>query len=161
MKKTAIILLTIVLTLPCFASCKAIAKNTQKAEQTQQATNTQAEPAQPEEKTVYGTYVRKNDMEYAGNFSIYLAEDGHFSCVESSVSSHFLIGEYTYENGLVTMTMIGTAVRFEEGEMYEEQKTYVYRFRFTEDHLIYLADSSDNFSVRLPDQAEFERWNRA
>ena len=114
-----------------------------------------------EEKNIYGTYIRQNDEPYSGAFSIYLAEDGHFSAYESWVSSNFLYGNYTYEDGIVTLTSIGVRIYHDEGPepgtytTRMEEKTFTYRFRFTGDNLIYLADSSDRFSVLLPDQAEF------
>jgi|GEM_PF-1911210 len=95
----------------------------------------------------YGTYVRQNDD--AGNFSITINKDGTFSYYETAISSYIGMGNYTVDDGVLTLkddnipTVSGIT-------------TQTYRFKISNDKLIYIADGSDNFMYKkLSDGAEF------
>lgn len=99
---------------------------------------------------VSGTYTRPNDNGF-DSFSITLNEDGTYGCFETMISSHLGIGEYTLEDGVVTL--IDDQIPTLYGSL-----THTYKFRCEKDKLIYLADESNAFMyVSLPDGAQFDR----
>lgn len=136
MKRAFLLLLIIVLSVPFFASCRQ---------------ENPPERIQFDAQNLCGTYLRGND------FSISLAEDGSFSYYESPIGSHIGLGNYTFENGIVTLTETRQTISLENPEEWST-KTVSFRFRYTGNSLIYLADTSDQFIyINLPDQAEFVR----
>lgn len=99
---------------------------------------------------VYGSYVRENERDILA-FSITLYEDGHYQYYESVISSHIGVGEYTFENGIVTL--VDKHIPGISGS-----STRTYKFRFEDGKLIFLAEESDDFMyIKLPDGAEFTR----
>ena len=99
---------------------------------------------------VYGAYVRENKRDIFP-FSITLYEDGTYQYFECSTSSHIGVGDYTFENDIITM-----AERLFPGR--SDPLTRTYKFRFEDGKLVFLAEASDDFMyIKLPDGAEFER----
>ncbi|MBE6529663.1 MAG: hypothetical protein E7680_03550 [Ruminococcaceae bacterium] len=142
MKRTIALLLVFVCVIPLFFSCA----EKQKEEKIQQP-----------EQLAFGTYRRPNDDRNWDFFSIALSEKGTYSCTTSMVSSNIIMGDYTYQDGIVTLTHV--IFPLEHGAPGEpvkmgEPESLHYQFRYTKDRLIFLAETSDPFSG-LPDQAEF------
>ena len=86
---------------------------------------------------VYGTYTRKNEgLGGLDEFSITLNEDGTYSYYETLISSIIGMGNYTIEDGIVTL--------------YEGNKTF--RFRYYLNALEFIAGESDKFTyINLTD----------
>ena len=128
----------------------------------------------------YGTYVRQNDD--FGTFSITINKDGTFSYYETAISSYIGMGNYTVDDGVLTLkdeqsVMVLGTDRFpyfyriygdeliengEDVQSYEQlhtvsgTATLTFRFKIAKDKLIYIADGSDNFMYeKLSDGAEF------
>ena len=100
--------------------------------------------------SIYGTYVRENKNDIMP-FSITLNEDGSYQYFECGISSHIGVGEYTFENGIVTL--VDKHIPGISGSL-----TRTYKFRFEDGKLIFLAEESDDFMyIKLPDGAEFTR----
>ena len=86
---------------------------------------------------LYGTYSRKNE-EFGGldEFSITLNQDSTFSYYETMISSRFGLGNYTFEDGIVTLR---------DGDK-------KFRFRYYLNALEYIAEESDEFTyIKLAD----------
>ena len=99
--------------------------------------------------SVYGRYALENDKDILG-FSITLNGDGTYTYFEGGFSSHFGYGDYTYENGIVTL--VDTNVPGVDSSL-----TLTFKFLFQNGSLFFLARESDHFMYRtLPDGAEFE-----
>jgi|GEM_PF-1569388 len=91
---------------------------------------------------LYGTYSRINEG-FSGldNFTITLNQDGTFSYYETMISSRFGLGNYTFEDGIVTL--------------FDGDKTF--RFRCFLGGLQYIAEGSDEFMyIKLADGEIFE-----
>ena len=100
--------------------------------------------------TVVGSYIRPNESTL-DNFHITLYADGTYQYYETMVSSHIGLGNYTVENGIITLVD-----RRIPG--LNESLTFTYKFKYSDDHLIFLANESDRFMyLDLPDGAIFER----
>lgn len=103
-----------------------------------------------EPETVSGTYSRENANGF-DHFTITLNEDGTYSYFETMISSHLGMGEYTYEDGIVTL--IDDQIPGLYGSL-----IHTYKFRYADGKLFYLAGESDGFMyVDLPDGAQFDR----
>jgi len=103
-----------------------------------------------EPEPVFGAYSRENANGF-DHFTITLNEDGTYSYFETMISSHLGMGEYTFEDGIVTL--IDDQIPGLYGSL-----THTYRFRYEGGSLIFLADESDNFMyINLPDGAQFDR----
>lgn len=90
---------------------------------------------------LYGTYSRINEG-FSGldEFSITLNQDGTFSYYETMISSYFGLGNYTFEDGIVTL--------------HDGDKTF--RFRYFLGGLQYIAEGSDEFTyIKLADGEMF------
>ena len=131
-KRIAVLLLLAVLLVPSLSSCRK-----------------KTSAVKP------GTYCRLNDKSQTGMasgwdwFTITLNEDGTFSYFETSISSHIGMGNYTYENGIVTLV--------EESPRLGETVTEYHRFRYDGEKLIFLASRSDDFTYAHPTEgAEFD-----
>ena len=100
----------------------------------------------------YGTYARENG--FRNEFTITLSEDGSFTYYESMISSHIGMGKYEIDGDVVILTD-------ETIPGYEDTLTCVYKFRYEDGRLIFLADESDKFMYTdLPDGAVFELKNK-
>ncbi|MBQ7173103.1 MAG: VWA domain-containing protein [Clostridia bacterium] len=103
---------------------------------------------------VVGHYIHSYSSEapeFSDSFSISLNEDGTFSYYETVISSHIGMGNYTVEDGIVTLTEAGIPG-------FSGTITHIYKFRYEDGKLIYLADQSNQFMyVTLSDGTIFKR----
>ena len=97
---------------------------------------------------IYGTYVRQNEGDPIP-FTITLNENGTYMYYVGSLSSHIGMGDYTYENGIVTL--VDTQIPGVYGSL-----THTYKFLEQDGNLYFMAEESDQFMYKsLPDAAEF------
>lgn len=102
----------------------------------------------PKQPDIFGTYVRENEKDPIA-FSITLREDGTFQYYEAGISSHIGMGDYTYEDGVVTL--MDAQIPGVYGSL-----TRKYKFLYENGKIVFLAQASDRFMyVTLPDGAEF------
>ena len=98
---------------------------------------------------IYGTYARGNESDPIP-FTVTLWEDGVFQYYEAGISSHIGLGNYTFENGIVTL--VDEAIPGVDGSL-----TRKYKFLYQDGNLVFLARESDKFTyITPPDCAVFQ-----
>ena len=104
---------------------------------------------------VCGTYIRENERDLYGYFTISLGTDGTFSYYETLISSYVGMGQYTVEGNIITL-VDEKAPYYDDEEKIFVFKTHIFKFEYRDGSLIFLASESDSFMyINLPDGAEF------
>ena len=118
-------------------------------------TEAQSEEYDPALGIVCGTYIRENERDLDGYFTISLGADGTFWYYETMLSSYIGKGEYTVEGNIITL--VDEAIpHYDFEEEIFSYKTYIFKFEYRDGSLIFLASESNRFIyISLPDGAEF------
>ena len=104
---------------------------------------------------VCGTYIRENERDLYGYFTISLGTDGTFSYYETLISSYVGMGQYTVEGNIITL-VDEKAPYYDDEEKIFVFNTHIFKFEYRDGSLIFLASESDSFMyINLPDGAEF------
>ena len=118
-------------------------------------TEAQSEEYDPSFGIVCGTYIRENERDLDGYFTISLGADGTFWYYETPLSSHIGKGEYTVEGNIITL-VDEAILHYDFEEEIFVYKTHIYKLEYRDGTLIFLASESDKFIyTNLPEGAVF------